>query len=62
MNMLADLITTLFDRKFSPTSVRDNRKMRELLRDLTVESSEMSALNLARQILARELFDVRAVE
>jgi malonyl-CoA decarboxylase len=53
MNMLADLITTLFDRKFSPTSVRDNRKMRELLRDLTVESSEMSALNLARQILAR---------
>ena len=53
MNMLADLITTLFDRKFSPTSVRDNRKMRELLRDLTVESSEMSALNLSRQILAR---------
>lgn len=53
MNMLADLVTTLFDRKFSPTSVHDNRKMRELLRDLTVESSEMSALNLARQILAR---------
>jgi malonyl-CoA decarboxylase len=53
MNMMSEIIATLFDRKFSPTSVRDNRKMQELLRDLIAESGERSGSTLARQILAR---------
>lgn len=53
MSLLADLLTTVFDRRYAGAERADDRPLEELCRDLLATRSEAEGLELARRILDR---------
>jgi malonyl-CoA decarboxylase len=53
MSLMADLLSTLFERRYASAEIRDDRPMRQLAHDLLTSQGEVSGVTLARQILDR---------
>ncbi|WP_111430025.1 malonyl-CoA decarboxylase domain-containing protein [Rhodobacteraceae bacterium DSL-40] len=53
MSLMADLLSTLFERRYAAAETRDDRPMRQLAQDLLTSRGEVSGMALARQILDR---------
>lgn len=53
MSLLADLLTTVFERRYAGASSADPRPIDELVRALMEARDEMTAMELARRILDR---------
>ncbi len=53
MSILADLLSTLFERRFSAEDVDDDRPLEELFHDLLTSRGEVSGMQIARSILDR---------
>ena len=53
MSLLADLLSTLFERRYASDAERDGRPINELFEDLLTSKGDVSGMQLARQILDR---------
>jgi malonyl-CoA decarboxylase len=53
MSLMADLLSTLFERRYASAETQDDRPMRQLAQDLLTSQGEVSGVTLARQILDR---------
>lgn len=55
MTLLADLLSTVFERRYRPSApqVRQNRSLAELAEDLVGAAWEITGISLAREILSR---------
>ncbi|MCG6903202.1 MAG: malonyl-CoA decarboxylase [Rhodobacter sp.] len=53
MSVFADLLSTVFERRYSGAKVSDNRPLEEVVNDLLGSRGEVSGMSLARQILDR---------
>ncbi len=53
MSILADLLSTLFERRYASDGEKDDRPLFELFHDLLTSRGDVSGVNLARRILDR---------